>query len=45
MKLLNVMIKAIKIDPNYCDTFYKKGISLDDLVKYKEAIECYDQKQ
>jgi tetratricopeptide (TPR) repeat protein len=34
---------AIKIDPNYSSALSNKGIALDDLGKYDEAIESYDK--
>ena len=35
--------KVIKIDKNYALAYYEKGLSLDNMGKYKEAIDCYDK--
>jgi tetratricopeptide (TPR) repeat protein len=33
----------LSIDPNYVDAWNQKGLSLDALGKYKEAIECFNK--
>jgi tetratricopeptide (TPR) repeat protein len=35
--------EAIKIDPNYVNAWYSKGVALYNLGKYNEALECYDR--
>ena len=31
--------KALEINPNYAGTWYNKGVALDELGRYKEAVE------
>ncbi|KJV51565.1 TPR repeat family protein [Orientia tsutsugamushi str. Gilliam] len=33
---------AIKYNPNYAKAYYNKGVCLNKLEQYKEAIENYD---
>ena len=35
--------EAIRIDPNYADAYYNKGVALGNLEKYDEEIKCYDE--
>jgi tetratricopeptide (TPR) repeat protein len=35
--------KAIQIDPNDAITWYNKGVALDNLCRYDEAIKSYDR--
>ena len=35
--------KALEINPQNADAYYKKGLSLSTIEKYAEAIECYDK--
>jgi len=35
--------KALDINPKYTNAWYNKGLVLDYLRKYEEAIKCYDK--
>ena len=35
--------QAIRIDGNYVDAWYNKGLALDKLDKYTEAVASFDQ--
>jgi tetratricopeptide (TPR) repeat protein len=35
--------RALRIDPNYSDVLKDKGLALDKLGRYEEAIKCYDK--
>ncbi len=39
---LNYFSQAIKLYPNYANFYNGKGCALDNLCKYKEAIESYE---
>ena len=44
MKMLFISYdKATKINPNDASAWYNKGIALDNLGRYEEAIECFDE--
>jgi tetratricopeptide (TPR) repeat protein len=35
--------QCIKVDNNFFDACNNKGVALDNLRRYKEAIKCYDK--
>ena len=35
--------EAIKLDPKYAHAWYNKGISLNSLGRYEDALTCYDE--
>ena len=35
--------KAIELNPNFSVAYCIKGVVLDDLKRYQEAIECYNK--
>jgi tetratricopeptide (TPR) repeat protein len=40
---IEALDRALKIDPEYIDAWYIKGLALISLHKYKEAITAWDQ--
>ena len=43
MRAIECYDKALEINPQNADAYYKKGLSLSTIEKYAEAIECYDK--
>lgn len=35
--------EALKINPNYSNALYNKGIALNEIKRYEEAIVCYNE--
>ncbi len=42
-ELIAKLNKALEIKPDDHQAWYKRGIALDDLGRYEEAIYCYDK--
>ncbi|MDD4454080.1 MAG: tetratricopeptide repeat protein [Candidatus Methanomethylophilaceae archaeon] len=40
---LRLQHRALEIDPKYAYAWHNKGVALDDLGRYDEAISCYDR--
>ena len=42
-KALKSFDSALELKPNFIEAFFKKGVTLEKLRRYKEALACYEK--
>ena len=42
-KALKSFDRALEISPSFAEAYYRKGVTLEKLRRYKEAIQCYEE--
>ena len=40
---LDYFDQALRIDPNFTEAWYAKGVTLHNMMRYDEAIQCYNR--